>query len=75
MGEIEKVAILKSLNLCIKNCSRNTSMKKSHTSLVKISPFRMKKFEVNEPIQYETFYQQSVLEMSHFYIIKAKKII
>jgi hypothetical protein len=33
----------------------------------------MKKFEINEPIQYKTFLQQSALEMSHFDIVKAKK--
>jgi hypothetical protein len=56
MGEIEKVGDLKFCNLGIKNCSRNTGIEKSRISLVKISPFRMKKFEINEPIQYETFF-------------------
>jgi hypothetical protein len=41
--------------------------------LVKISPFRMKKFEINEPIRYETFSQQSVFKMFHFDIVQAKK--
>jgi hypothetical protein len=50
MGEIEKVCNLKSQNLSIKNCSRNTGIEKSLIGLVKISPFRMKKFEINEPI-------------------------
>ncbi len=67
MGEIEKVGYLESQNLSIKNNSRNTVIKKSRIDLVKISPFRMKKFEINKLIQYETFFQQSVFD-----IIKAK---
>jgi len=35
--------------------------------------FRVKKFEINEPIRYETFSQQSVFKMSYFDIIQAKK--
>jgi hypothetical protein len=73
MCEIEKVGDLKSQNLSIKNPSRNASIKKFHFGLVKISPFRMKKFETNELIQYETFFQQSVFKMSRFDIVKAKK--
>ncbi len=72
MGEIEKVGYLESQNLSIKNNSRNTGIKKSRIGLVKISPFRMKKFEINKSIQYETFFQQSVFKMSLFDIIKAK---
>ncbi len=56
MGKIEKVGDLESQNLSIKNNSRNTGIEKSHIALVKISPFRMKKFEINKPIQYETFF-------------------
>jgi hypothetical protein len=47
IGEIEKVGNLKSQNLGIKNHLRNTGIEKSHISLVKISLFRMKKFEIN----------------------------
>jgi hypothetical protein len=50
MGEIEKVGDLKSQNLGIKNHLRNSSIEKSPIGSVKISPFRMKKFEINEPI-------------------------
>jgi hypothetical protein len=57
MGDIEKVGNLESQNLCIKNCSRNTGIEKSHIGSVKISPFRMKKFKINKPIQSETFSQ------------------
>ncbi len=73
MGEIEKVGDLKSQNLSIKNPSRNASIKKSHIGSVKISLVAMKKFELNKPIQYETFFQQPVFKMSHFDIVKAKK--
>jgi hypothetical protein len=48
MGKIEKGGDLESQNLGIKNCSRNTGIEKSSIGLVKISPFRMKKFEINE---------------------------
>ena len=75
MGEIEKGGDLESQNLGIKNCSRNTGIEKSHIGLVKISPFRMKKFEINEVIQYESFFQQSVIEMSHFDIESCLTII
>jgi hypothetical protein len=75
MGEIEKVGDLESQNLGIKNCLRNTSIEKFLISLVKISPFRMKKSEINELIRNETFFQQSVFEMSHFDIVKAKNLI
>jgi hypothetical protein len=57
MGKIEKVGDLESQNLGIKNCSRNTGIEKNRIGSVKISPFRMKKFEINEPIQYKTFFQ------------------
>jgi hypothetical protein len=75
MGEIEKVGNLKYQNLGNKNGSRNISMEKSHISLVKISPFRMAKFEINEWTQYETFFQQSVIKMFHFDIVSAKNLI
>jgi hypothetical protein len=42
MGEIEKVGDLKSQNLAIENCSRNTGIQKSHIGSVKISPLRKK---------------------------------
>jgi len=73
MCEIEKVGDLKSQNLSIKNPSRNASIKKFHIGSVKISPFAMKKFQINKLVQYETFFQQSVFKMSHFDIVKAKK--
>ncbi len=57
MGEIEKVGDLEDQNLNIKNCLRNTGIDKSTIVLVKISPFRMMKFEINKPIQYEIFFQ------------------
>jgi hypothetical protein len=57
MSEIEKVGDLESRNLSIENHLRNTGIEKSHIGLVKISLFRMKKFEINELIQYETFFQ------------------
>jgi hypothetical protein len=72
---LKKVGDLKSRNLYIKNCSRNANIKKSHISLVKISPFRMEKFEINESIQNETFFQRLVFEMSRFAIVKAKNLI
>jgi hypothetical protein len=75
MGEIEKVGNRESQNLGIKNHLRNTGIKKSHIGSVKISSFRMKKFEINELIQYETFFQQSVIEMSHFDIKSCLTII
>ncbi len=75
MGKIEKVGDFESKNLGIKNHLRNTGIEKSHIGLVKISLFRMKKFEINEPIRYETFFQRAVFEMSHFDIIKANKIL
>jgi hypothetical protein len=50
MGEIEKVGNLESQNLSIKNHLRNNGIKKSCIGSVKISPFRMKKFEINELI-------------------------
>jgi hypothetical protein len=62
-----------SWNLGIKNCSRYTGIEKSFTGSVKISQFRMKKFEINEPVQYKTFFRWSVFKMSHFDIMKAKK--
>jgi len=52
MGEIEKVGNLAS--------QYQKSFEKSHISLVKIYPFRMKKFDINELIQDETFFQRSV---------------
>jgi hypothetical protein len=55
MGEIEKVGDLESRNLNIKNYLRNTGIEECHIGLVKISPFRMEKFEINEPIQNEPF--------------------
>ncbi len=75
MGEIEKVGNLESQNLSIKNHLRNTGIEKSHIGSVKISPFKMKKFKINELIQYKTFFQQSIFEMSHFDNIKAKNLI
>ncbi len=48
MGKIEKVGDLESQNLSIKNCLRNTGIDKSTIGLVKISPFSMKKFEINK---------------------------
>jgi hypothetical protein len=57
MGEMEKIGNLKYQNHGIKNHLRNTCIEKSHIGLIKISPFRMKKFEINELIQYETFFQ------------------
>jgi hypothetical protein len=54
MGEIEKKHDLES-----QISKRNfffSCIEKSHIILVKISPFRMKKFEINEPV-YETFFQ------------------
>jgi hypothetical protein len=75
MGEIEKVGDLKSQNLNIKNHSRNTGIEKSHIGSVKISLFRMEKFEINKPIRNKTFFQQSVFEMSSFDIVKAKNLI
>jgi len=74
MGEIEKGGHLKSQNISIENYPRNTSIEKSHTGSVKISLFRMKKFEINKLMQYDTFFQWSVFEMSHFDSIKAKKL-
>ncbi len=62
MGENEKVGELESRKLGIKNHPKNTGIKKSHFVWVKISQFRMKKFDINEPIQYETFFLQSVFE-------------
>ena len=50
IGEIEKVGNLESQNLGIKNHLRNTGIEKSHISLIKISLFRMKKFEINKLI-------------------------
>ncbi len=50
MDEIEKVGDLESQNLDIKNCSRNTGIKKSYIGSVQISPFKMEKFEINEMI-------------------------
>ncbi len=75
MSEIEKVSNLKYQNLSIKNCSRNTNIKKFHIGSVKISQFRMIKFEISKPIQNETFFHSSVFEMSHFDIVKAKNLI
>ncbi len=72
MSEIEKAGDLESRSLSIKNGLRNTGIKKSHIGSVKISLFRMKKFEINELIQHKTFFQLSVFEMSHFDIVKAK---
>jgi hypothetical protein len=69
MGGIEKVGDLKSQNLGIKNGLRNSGIEKSLIALVKISLFRLKKFEIKELIQYKTFFQQSVFKMSHFDII------
>jgi len=50
ISEIEKVGDLKYQNLGIKNHLRNSGIEKSPIGSVKISPFRMKKFEINEPI-------------------------
>ena len=75
MGKIEKVGDFESKNLGIKNHLRNTGIKKSRIGPVKISSFRMKKFEINELIQYESFFQQSVIEMSHFDIKSCLTII
>jgi hypothetical protein len=38
-----------------------SGIKKSHIILVKISPFRMKKFDINDLIRYETFYNDLFL--------------
>jgi hypothetical protein len=57
IGEIKKVGNLKSRYLSIKNSLRNTGIEKSCIGLVKISPFTMKKFVINELIQYKTFFQ------------------
>ncbi len=35
--------------------------------------FKMKKFEINKPIRYETFFLRSLFKMSGFDIVKAKK--
>ncbi len=66
MNEIEKVGNLKYQNLDIKNNSRNTGIEKSCISSVKISMFRMEKFNIIELIWNETFFQQSVFEMCCF---------
>ncbi len=50
MGEIEKVGNLKSENVSIENHLRITGIEKSCIRSVKISPFSMKKFEINELI-------------------------
>jgi hypothetical protein len=63
MGEIEKTMIS---NIEKKNFS---SIEKSHIVLVKIFSFRMKKFEINEMIRYETFFQQSIFDMSDVDIV------
>ncbi len=57
MGGIEKVDDIESRSLSIKNGLRNTGIKNYHIGLVKISLLRMKKFEINKLIQYETFFQ------------------
>ena len=54
MCEIEKTAVL---NLEYRKQNFFAVIEKSHIILVKIPPFRMKKFEINEPIRYETFFQ------------------
>ncbi len=63
MGEIEKTMISN-----LENLKKNffSGIEKSCIILVKISPFTMKKFEINEPIRHETFFQQSAFEMSCF---------
>ena len=70
MGKIGKVG-----NLDIENYLQYLTIKKSCISSFKISPFRMKKFEINELIRYKTFFQRSDFEMSHFDIIKAKNLV
>ncbi len=73
MGEIEKKVQSQISKSRYQKNKFFSGIEKSHIVLVKISLFRMKKFEINEPIQYKTFFQQSALEMSHFDILKAKK--
>jgi hypothetical protein len=53
--------------------ARNTGIEKSLIGLVKISPFKMKKFEINEPIRYKILFQQSVFEISQYDNVEAKK--
>ncbi len=75
MGQIGKVRDLEYQNLNIRNHLQYLNIEKSHIDWFKIFPFRMEKFEINELMQNETFLQKSVLEMSHFDIIKAKNLI
>jgi hypothetical protein len=75
MGEIEKRHNLESQNLDIGKIIFFSSMEKSHIILLKISQFWMKKFEINELIKCDTFFQQSVCGMSLFDIIKSKNLI
>jgi len=66
MGEIQKKAqswISKSQYL--KNIIFS-GIEKSRIILVKISLFRMKKFEINKPIRHKIIFQQYVFEMFHF---------
>jgi hypothetical protein len=57
MGEIEKRHILESQNLDIRKINFSPESRNLISFLVKISLFRMKKFEISKPIQYETFFQ------------------
>jgi hypothetical protein len=57
MGKIEKVGNLESQNLSIEKHLKIPILRNIISVLIKISPFRMKKFEINEMIQYETFFQ------------------
>ncbi len=66
MDEIEKRHDHESQNFDIKTKNNFSGIEKSRIILLKISPFRMKKLEINGLIRYETFFQRSVFEMSHF---------
>jgi hypothetical protein len=68
MGEIEKRHDLKTRKLDIEK-KIFSSIEKSCMVLFKTSPFRIKNFQINELVRYETFFQQSVFEMSHFDIV------
>jgi hypothetical protein len=45
------------LNLDIGKVEIFSGIKKFHIILVKISPFKMKRFDINKTVQYETFFQ------------------
>ncbi len=73
MAEIEKVGNLKSWNLRYQKLFQKYLYWEISYWLSQNFSVQDEKFEINELIQYKTFFQRSVFEMSRSDIVKAKK--